>query len=92
MLVFTKADPRQVDKVREYSDRLRSSSPLVIEARAGIIEKQKNKLLYLLWTANGRFELRKKLEPACLTTTLAAVFKGWRWARSGKPADREKAG
>jgi len=92
LLGFTMAAPQQVDKGRERSERLRTSSPLAIMARAGIIEKLKNKLPRLLWTAYGRFELRKKLEPSCLTTTVAAVFKGWRWARSGKPADKEKTG
>ena len=29
----------------------------------------------LLWTACGRPELRKKLEPSCLPTTLAAVSR-----------------
>jgi len=57
LLGFTRAAPRQVDKGREQNERLRSSSPLVIEARAGRIEKQKNKLPRQLWTANGRFEL-----------------------------------
>ena len=63
---FSREPLPQVDKGRQRSERLRSSSPLVIMARAGIIRKQKNKLPRLLWTANGRFELRKKLHrPAC---------------------------
>ena len=89
MLVFTRAAPRQVDKGRQRSGRLRSSSPLVIRGRADRIEKQKNKLLRLLWTACGRFELRKKLHrPACPQPW--TQFRGWRWARSGKPADIKK--
>ena len=75
LLAFTKAAPRQGDKGRQRSGRLRSSSPLVIRGRAGTIEKQKNELPRPLWTACGRSELRKKLEPSCLTTTLAAVSR-----------------
>ena len=44
-----------------------------MRGRAGIIEKQKNKLPRPLWTARGRSELRKKLEPSCLPSTLTAV-------------------
>ena len=89
LLAFTKSAPRQGDKGRQRSGRLRSSSPLVIRGRAGTIEKQKNKLPRPLWTACGRSELRKKLEPSCLPTTLAAVL-GWREHGAGSPQAKKK--
>ena len=91
LLVFTKAAPRLVDKGRQRSGRLRSSSPLVMRGRADRIEKQKNELSRPLWTACDRSELRKKLHrPACPQPW--TQFRGWHRARSGKPAGKEKHG
>ena len=58
LLVFTKAAPRQVDKGREQSERLRSSSPLGIRGRAGIIEKQKNESQVLFNQGPGLKEMQ----------------------------------
>ena len=58
LLAFTKAAPRQVDKGREQSERLLSSSPLGIRGRAGIIEKQKNESQVLFNQGPGLKEMQ----------------------------------
>jgi len=89
LLAFTKAAPRQVDKGREQSERLRSSSPLVIRERAGRIKKQKNKLPRPSWTVCGRPELRKKIyRPACPQPW--PQFREWREHGAGSPQAKKK--
>ena len=58
LLGFTKAAPRQVDKGRQRSGRLRSSSPLVIRGRAGKIEMQKNESKVLFNQGPGLKEMQ----------------------------------